>query len=641
MSANPGSPDHLGPSFPPNVRDMRYVSDPEQAADSTRPAPAPRGRRNPGNVPAVCAQCRIPLHIAFFFDGTGNNRDADQPVHQDSNVARLFRAHPLDDEAAGVFSFYVPGIGTYFREIGDPGNTRTGLAMGAWGDERLKWAMRQLDLTLSRYPVRNIEEVRVSLFGFSRGAALARAFARRLAARTTRSNQGWEWDSPKVPFRLYFMGLFDTVASVGMPATASTALSLRVATNRLSLDRGLRARGDDPISGPLGLAFGEPGADPTPDNPDGHMDWASNLRIPDLAELCVHMVAAHEQRNSFPLDSVRERQSYLRNCEEILYPGMHSNLGGGYLPGFQARSRTRPEMLSNIPLLEMHRRAMQAQVPLEPVGRFHDPELLDSFQVSSDMLRRWRHYMAMAGNGGRSLGKGVLAHMRLYFAWRFQRIARLQRAEVPSIDRVRNESEIRTRERDYARRKAAAEREMNALRDSPERVAAHEAAEQAERAYHLAMQRSARFGDPRGELARARSEKEAAQAAKAAADDPYLRAQARWAGIPGSSVDNMLVYDNQLMRDAKMIRDRLQQGWTKLRPHYAGLVQAYEDEFIHGRGLRDEEIIAFFDNYVHDSLAGFASDVTLPSDPRCIYVGGDFEARYARIDTRSSEERAA
>ena len=35
------------------------------------------------------------------------------------------------------------------------------------------------------------------------------------------------------------------------------------------------------------------------------------------------------------------------------------------------------------------------------------------------------------------------------------------------------------------------------------------------------------------------------------------------------------------------------------------------------------------DQYVHDSLAGFAKDETLPSDPRCIYVGGDDEYRFA------------
>jgi hypothetical protein len=54
--------------------------------------------------------------------------------------------------------------------------------------------------------------------------------------------------------------------------------------------------------------------------------------------------------------------------------------------------------------------------------------------------------------------------------------------------------------------------------------------------------------------------------------------------------------------------------------------------------LRDEKIIAFFDEHVHDSLAGFNTDSTLPSDPRVIYVGGDQKLDYAKADTSVSEE---
>jgi hypothetical protein len=32
---------------------------------------------------------------------------------------------------------------------------------------------------------------------------------------------------------------------------------------------------------------------------------------------------------------------------------------------------------------------------------------------------------------------------------------------------------------------------------------------------------------------------------------------------------------------------------------------------------------------VHDSLAGFNTDETWPSDPRIVYVGGDNKLRYA------------
>ena len=77
----------------------------------------------------------------------------------------------------------------------------------------------------------------------------------------------------------------------------------------------------------------------------------------------------------------------------------------------------------------------------------------------------------------------------------------------------------------------------------------------------------------------------------------------------------------------------------QLRPHYRGLLAAYENEFIHGRGLTDQKIIDFFEHHVHDSLAGFAKDATLPSDPRVIYIGGDVKSRHAAVD-RSREGEA-
>ena len=64
------------------------------------------------------------------------------------------------------------------------------------------------------------------------------------------------------------------------------------------------------------------------------------------------------------------------------------------------------------------------------------------------------------------------------------------------------------------------------------------------------------------------------------------------------------------------------------------LFRSYLDEFERNRGLRDAKIIEFFDDYVHDSLAGFDTDETWPSDPRIVYVGGDNKLRYAAAPSR-------
>src|SRR5688500_10130354 len=63
--------------------------------------------------------CQQSLVLSFFFDGTGNNIDADRGTAQQSNVARLFESHRLSSRQEGIYAFYCYGIGTYFKEIGD------------------------------------------------------------------------------------------------------------------------------------------------------------------------------------------------------------------------------------------------------------------------------------------------------------------------------------------------------------------------------------------------------------------------------------------------------------------------------------------------------------------------------------------
>jgi hypothetical protein len=95
---------------------------------------------------STCQQC---LTLNFFFDGTGNNLDADLVSMQHSNVAKLFQSRLLDDNVVNRYSFYVPGLGTYFEEIGDRGNTKTGKGAGGMGEERLEWAFKKFDKALA------------------------------------------------------------------------------------------------------------------------------------------------------------------------------------------------------------------------------------------------------------------------------------------------------------------------------------------------------------------------------------------------------------------------------------------------------------------------------------------------------------
>ncbi len=59
--------------------------------------------------PSARADCQQEPWISIFFDGTGNNYDADIKTRKHSNVARLYDTHPDDDSTKGIYRIYVPG----------------------------------------------------------------------------------------------------------------------------------------------------------------------------------------------------------------------------------------------------------------------------------------------------------------------------------------------------------------------------------------------------------------------------------------------------------------------------------------------------------------------------------------------------
>lgn len=192
--------------------------------------------------------CEQVIRMSFFFDGTGNNRDADTGTQEHSNVARLFNAHLDDNDVAQIYKFYIPGIGTYFKDIGDKGGGSLGLGFGSLGQKRLDWALEQFDITMApaearaNNPTNKIRSIRVAVFGFSRGAASARAFCRDLQARCKRSGSGFRLKSGGHPIEISFLGLFDTVASVGGPMSANS-LRLPPSDEKLAQDLHNRATG--------------------------------------------------------------------------------------------------------------------------------------------------------------------------------------------------------------------------------------------------------------------------------------------------------------------------------------------------------------------------------------------------------------
>jgi hypothetical protein len=608
-----------------------------------------------GNDQTAPTSCHQRPWLSFFFDGTGNNLDADVGKFKHSNIARLYRMHADVDPVAGTYRVYVPGVGTYFHEVGDEGGGQLGLGMGRYGKVRIDWALQQFDKLLQSHLARanstgsQITEINVALFGFSRGAAMARAFSNILIKeRCDMHSDGCRLKRGNHRLRIRFMGLFDTVASVGLPMSAN---NLDIIASRIGVRQVISTRLHAPIFSALrpealALAAGAaPGADPAPGKYDGHSDWGDLMEIPHVVEHVRHFVAAHEIRNSFPVDSI----SVLKGGEvikpehfhETVFPGAHSDVGGGYREGEGGRSKGRQTVFSLVTLNAMYELALEHGVPLKPKTAWNGFQAAD-FETSATLLQDYNYYHSKF-SGLSNLGPLINAHMGFYFAWRFRSIRKKMggdRSEIRNVQAAdvafKSEAEILDLEitklehiNNQARKDAAV-------------------AEQRWLSYVQSHYHSPKLND----LPKYNADRENAKRRQQTAEDNYFRAKAKRNALPDMSEFSTMVdmYDAQLIADVRSIRDVFtKRGFfggdpdtgrrAELRPHYKVMVEAYENEFIHNRGLQDEKIIALFDNYVHDSLAGFALDATLPSDPRVVYAGGDEKYRYAMRPRSDANER--
>lgn len=422
---------------------------------------------------ATTEHCQIPVNVGLFFDGTNNHMERDrdgkrvpvpltkeekqeakrkakaeglpyeepqpapvpdvpitQEKHSHSNVARLFEAFLWDKQAQGYHPFYIQGVGTPFPKIGEPTESQEGKAFAKGGLPRIVWGIFQvmnaihltlfggksalyedievgqlaqaygrevgrtepgsermeplkhedwfaphltkLKAALDAKPKPAIPSVSVSVFGFSRGGAEAVAFCH-LFNRLLKGGK-----LAGIAARIQFVGLFDVVASVG--GSASVAKTM-------------------PLPGAL---F------------DGHWSWANDVDepLPGCVEKAVHLIAAHELRMNFPVTRIV-------GAREIYVPGVHSDVGGGYGPGEQGRSRGGQGMLlSQIPLAFMYKEAQRAGVPLVPFSELPERDQTD-FKIDASLAQAWEVYTT-ALNGQGNLLK---MHMGLYYRWRAARLS--------------------------------------------------------------------------------------------------------------------------------------------------------------------------------------------------------------------------
>jgi hypothetical protein len=600
--------------------------------------------------------CMQTLWILVFFDGTGNNLEADKGFLKHSNVAKLYRVSK-EDERAGIYSIYIPGVATLFPPIGDDGGSIAGNVAGEMGEARINYALKQMEqkmrrhLALAQAPSNAIIAINVAVFGFSRGAALARAFVNKLFETRCRFSKGkLTLSDDNWPVRIRFMGLFDTVASVGIPVSSATIDKWSAAQSNVA--RMIEVRLDDyETTRPQVLAFSErgvAGADPTaPSKSHGHKSYGSKLAINEVVEEVRHFVAAHEMRNSFPVDSI----SVFRNGRmvkpghfyETVYPGVHSDVGGSYAPDEGGKSPRPQEKFGVIPLVHMYQYAMRAGVPLLNPGGWSEINH-DDFSADRKLMDSYDYYLKMINATG-TLGGAMNNHMQHYYAWRFRAI-RLKGSgdKTESIEIAAATSTFKTASVPIDSKLATLNANLRSasmrMTDLENEISDHEMDGDNDVS-------KANVKRLKGELDQARIKHEVARQA-------MLKEKARKDSLPDMTnfQSRLDLYDRQLLLDAQAILNVLARRprrpdnkppFTRadLRPHYRVLVEAYEAEFIHKKGLTDKTIIHFFDEYIHDSLSGFGADATIPSDPRVVYVGGDEKLLYAGSENDASEIQMA
>ncbi|MBF6039107.1 type VI secretion system tip protein VgrG [Pseudomonas sp. P154a] len=326
----------------------------------------------------------ITLRIGMFFDGTGNNRNNSERVYgcfapdvnlQDmaedirqfcaslgydgkgsspdnsygndvSNVARLYdlyqnqvdEALPIDAERASL-SIYVDGIGT--SSIEEDSTFSQGTGIGAQGvrarvEETPELFIQAIRLFKNNNPDKRISNIEFDIFGFSRGSAAARDFAneilkgsqsilaKALPAGSPMLSDSFAW-KPNTDISINFIGVYDTVAAIANPLVGDW-------------------------------------------NGNNAFNPGINIHLaPGAAKKVVQLVARNERRYNFALNSL--------GAADIILPGVHSDLGGGYLP--KARERI---------LLSKPRRS-----PVDERTSFVEA---NSYKVAQEDLRRLQDQLA-------------------------------------------------------------------------------------------------------------------------------------------------------------------------------------------------------------------------------------------------------
>ncbi len=264
--------------------------------------------------------------IVIACDGTWNRPEEDPEKDHPTNVLKLARAvAPADTEGVQQVVFYDWGVGSYHDKV-------KGGAFGAGIDKNIMDAYR--------FIVQNYDpEDELFLFGFSRGSYTVRSLAgmlfncgvlrrpkanliqraydmykdREVHPDDATSDRFRRRNSVRTDLRIRFVGVFDTVGSLGVPFRMFGFLN------------------------------------------EKHL--FHDNKIGPIIDCARHALAIDEQRDDFEPTIWKKRRGL--DLRQLWFAGVHSDVGGGYAPDDRGRT------LSDIPLEWVMGEAALAGLALE------------------------------------------------------------------------------------------------------------------------------------------------------------------------------------------------------------------------------------------------------------------------------------
>lgn len=358
---------------------------------------------------------KFPEQDKFHFFWQEDHAVKSSAANEPTNIQKLYNLYPVNlfDENKKVFSTaqYVTGVGTgnstdYTKPAEESVLIGQAMGLGKYGVEaKADTGIDQIctifkELRLNRkydeYNIDGILNFKLDLFGFSRGAAVARHFANLVIdgeqgavaqkiINACKNNKielkaNFDWNSDKA-ISINFVGLFDTVAAI--------------------------------------VDLTKQDFSPHNNNNGGVRLWLDPDRVKRVVHLTAHKKT--EYRRNFSLNRINSAEHF----HEYVVPGAHSDIGGGYhsLNAYTTLSRQRRLTIPYLlPLLENK----PIKRVIKPVGYWNGDEvkrrIADKLQpiIEQEVALGWNrddyhidYQILRTGNKERTRLQGTLYQKRV------------------------------------------------------------------------------------------------------------------------------------------------------------------------------------------------------------------------------------